>query len=584
MAITPRQDSDRLFPVVVKQKQIGADIVGRIIEESDKSKKDPLEVLISQNLITEDDVTHARSELLSIPYVDLYGKIIQRSVLNLLPRDLSENYQMIVFDRQGNEVSVAMVDPSNFKALEALEFLARKTNFIIKTYLVSEAGYKKASRQFATLSAEVEEALESSDKKDEDTDELEKITEEKGLEEVVKTAPVSKMVSVILRHAVEGNASDIHIEPIENETRIRYRIDGILHTSLVLPKYVHSSIVARIKVLANMKLDETRIPQDGRFRTNFDGKNIDYRVSTLPLVNNEKVVMRILDRSVIVLDLEKLGFVGRSLDMMKGSVKKSTGMILMTGPTGSGKSTTLSALLTIVNQEGVNIVTLEDPVEYYVDGVNQSQIKPEVGLTFASGLRAILRQDPDIVMVGEIRDNETAELAVHAALTGHLVFSTLHTNDAFGAIPRLIDMKIEPFLISSSLTLIAAQRLVRKICSHCKEKAKIPAGIEEHAYNMVKNIPKDKIPAGVSLTRPLVFYRGKGCARCENVGYKGRTVITEVLEITDEFRKIITSGVDIDRIRKQAEEQGMFSMEQDGIFKSLLAFTTIEEVVRVTRE
>lgn len=576
-------DDAKLLEILVRQKKIANDIVTKFEAQAVKEKKDILDLFVTKGVVLEDDITRARSELISIPYADLYGKVIPRKVLNLIPRDISQNYQMMVFDKKDNEVSVALVDPTNFKALEALEFLARKNNFTIKTYLVSLSGFQKASRQYATLTAEVEEALESSEGKEGVVDELDKITDDKGFEEVVKTAPVSKMVSVILRHAVEGKASDIHIEPVENETRVRYRIDGVLHTSIVLPKYVHASIVARIKVLANMKLDETRIPQDGRFRTTFDNKKIDYRISTLPLVNNEKVVMRILDRTAVALEIEKLGFTGRSLQMMQESVKKSVGMILMTGPTGSGKSTTLSALLSIVNTEDVNIVTLEDPVEYYIDGVNQSQVKPEVGLSFASGLRAILRQDPDIVMVGEIRDNETAELAVHAALTGHLVFSTLHTNDAFGAIPRLIDMKIEPFLISSALSLVAAQRLVRKICTNCKEAASIPKNLLVEAYDIVKNIPKDKLPEGVTVEQPLKFFYGKGCARCENMGYKGRTVITEVLEITEQFKNIITSGSNMDKIHAEAERQGMFTMQQDGILKALLGLTTLEEVIRVTK-
>ncbi|MFA6909423.1 MAG: GspE/PulE family protein [Patescibacteria group bacterium] len=584
MTSIPSQDVQRIVDTLVAEKHIEAGVLSGIQQEADAQKKNILQMLLAKNVVTEEDVTRTRSQFIGIPYVDLFGKVISQQILNLIPRTLAENYQMIVFSRNAEELHVGMVDPANFKALEALEFLARKNNFRIKTYLISLVGFKQILRQYASLSAEVEEALEASDQKEEDRKESDAEEEDKGFEEVVKTAPVSKMVSVILRHAVEGNASDIHIEPVENETRIRYRIDGILHTSIVLPKYVHASIVARIKVLSNLKLDETRIPQDGRFRTDFEGRSIDYRVSTLPLISNEKVVMRILDRSSIVLDLEKLGFIGKSLEVMKKSVDKSVGMILMTGPTGSGKSTTLSALLTIVNDESVNIVTLEDPVEYYIDGVNQSQVKPEVGLTFASGLRAILRQDPDIVMVGEIRDTETAELGVHAALTGHLVFTTLHTNDAFGAIPRLIDMKIEPFLIASSLSLVAAQRLVRKICPHCKQEMKVPPSLEEYAYSRIKDVPKDKLPEGVGVHRPLVFYQGKGCSRCENTGFKGRLVITEVLEVTEKIKKIITAGSDVDTIKAEALAQGMFTMEQDGIFKSLAGMTTLEEVVRVTKE
>jgi type IV pilus assembly protein PilB len=392
------------------------------------------------------------------------------------------------------------------------------------------------------------------------------------------------MVSVILRHAVEGKASDVHIEPVGDETRVRFRIDGILHTSLILPKNVHQSIVARIKVLSNLKIDETRIPQDGRFRMVIDGHDIDYRISTLPLVTNEKVVMRILDTSTNLTNLDHLGFEGKSLDAMKLNISKSHGMFLITGPTGSGKSTTLYALLGVLNEEAVNIVTLEDPVEYFMKGINQSQVNSEVGLTFAAGLRSILRQDPDVVMVGEIRDNETAELGVHAALTGHLVFSTLHTNDAFGAIPRLIDMNIEPFLIASSLNVVMAQRLVRRICSHCVQDTKIPEQLEAEVWDEIGRVEKAAIPPDSNLVKPLKFYRGQGCVRCENTGYKGRVSIAEVLTATPEVQQIIVSKGDIlAALRQEFKKQGMFSMKQDGIFKAIRGITTIEEVWDATR-
>lgn len=545
---------------------------------------DILEVIERKNLVSEEEIAKARSIILNTPYIDLYGKVIRGSILNIIPRDLASNYQMVAFDRKDKEVYVAMVNPMDFKALEAIEFLARKNGYKLKYFIISSSGFRYIAKQYATLSAEVEEALKSTEKVPErGLGEL--IKPEKGMQEVVKTAPVSKMVYVIIRHAVEGGASDIHIEPVENETRVRYRIDGILHTSIILPKYVHASIVARIKVLSNLKLDETRVPQDGRFRTEFEGRQVDYRISTLPLYDNEKVVMRILDRSSIVLDLEKLGFEGRDFEVMRDSVKRTVGMILLTGPTGSGKSTTLSALLSILNDESINIVTLEDPVEYYIAGINQSQIYPDVGLTFASGLRSILRQDPDIIMVGEIRDNETAELAIHASLTGHLVLSTLHTNDSAGAIPRFIDMNIEPFLITASLTLVAAQRLVRKICPYCMEEIELPPSILEVIQRETSKIkPELTKNRDVDLSKPLKFYQGKGCARCDNTGYKGRILISEILEMTEELKKIVVTNPTIDAIREESKRQGMLTMMQDGILKSLEKKTTIEEIVRVTKE
>jgi len=553
------------------------------IKQQAGEKADLLKFIEKKSIVSEEDIARAKSKVLNVPYVDLFGRVISGPILNIIPRELAENYQMIAFNRIEKEIHVAIVDPENFKALEAIEFLARKNNYRIKYFIVSRSGFHYAFKQYATLTAEVEEALAGAEKKE--RGELEEMAKpEKGMEEVVKSAPVSKMVNVILKHAVEGNASDIHIEPVEGETRVRYRIDGVLHTSLVLPKYVHSSIVARVKVLSNLKLDETRMPQDGRFRTDWEGRVIDYRVSTLPLVGNEKVVMRILDRSAIVLDLEKLGFEGRSLESMKDTVKKTIGTVLLTGPTGSGKSTTLSALLTILNDEAVNIVTLEDPVEYYLNGINQSQINPDVGLTFASGLRSILRQDPDVIMVGEIRDNETAALAVHASLTGHLVLSTLHTNDSFGAIPRLIDMGIEPFLITAALNTVAAQRLVRRLCPYCQQEVTLPADLKKDVDRQLEMMPKEVIKSRLGGIKEFKFYEGKGCVRCENTGYKGRILIDEILIMDSGLKKVVVTNPTIEAIREAAKRQNMITMLQDGILKALEKKTSLSEIVRVTKE
>lgn len=580
---TPTTDSlqDNLLRILVNQGNLSLDRALNLEQESLRKKKDVGQLIEESHLIREEELIKAKGQYYNIPYIDLFGRIIRAEVLNIIPPELANNYQMVAFNKAGNEVSIAMVNPIDFKALEAIEFIARKNRFKVKYHIVSRAGLKYILRQYESLSAEVEEAL----KKTISEDEISKFeVAEEGMEEVVKSAPVSKMVSVILRHAVEGKASDVHIEPVGNETRVRYRVDGVLHTSLILPKNVHPSIVARIKVLSNLKIDETRIPQDGRFRMKIEDHDVDYRVSILPLINNEKVVMRILDTSAQRLDLSNLGFTGKGLEAMKEGLTKSHGMLLITGPTGSGKSTTLYAMLSILNEEGVNIITLEDPVEYYINGVNQSQVNPEVGLTFAAGLRSILRQDPDIIMVGEIRDNETAELAVHAALTGHIVLSTLHTNDAFGAVPRLIDMKIEPFLLSSSINVIIAQRLVRKICPYCQEKMTLPSGFEDEIWQEIAKFPKAAIPKDIKLEKPLTFYRGKGCVRCENNGYKGRLAIAEVLAVTDKLKKIIVAGSDLDKIKEEFLNQGMFSMKLDGIFKALRGQTTIEEVLGVTKE
>jgi len=407
---------------------------------------------------------------------------------------------------------------------------------------------------------------------------------------VTKAAPVSKIVSVILKHAVEGGASDIHIEPFKKESRVRYRIDGILNTSLVLPISVHNSIVARIKVLANLKLDETRVPQDGRIRVNFNKKRIDFRVSILPLIETEKVVMRILDVSKGAPTLEDLGYEGRSLKIIKNNIQRSDGMFLVTGPTGSGKYTTLFAALSILNEESINISTLEDPVEYYLDGANQSQIRNEVGFTFATGLRSLLRQDPDVIMVGEIRDSETAELAIHAALTGHMVLSTLHTNDAIGTIPRLIDMHVEPFLLASTLNGILAQRLVRRICNYCKIEEEIN---EEIRADIIKEVKKmydvvddetkklfdETILSEGSGSKKVS--RGKGCARCGDSGYKGRISIGEVLDVDDDIRSIIANKKELNYNSDILKKQRFITIKQDGIIKVLRGITSIEEILRV---
>lgn len=574
-------DQVSLLDILLEDNLISEEDYKKLKKES--RKKDIARLIQEQNLVNEEALTEAKGKFLKIPYIDLFGRNIPPDTLNIIPQEIAQTYRVVAFDKVDNEISVAMENPNDYKALEAIEFLARENKLKVKYFIISPSGLNYVLRQYESLKIEVEEALKGTEA--EVGVEAPRVElEEKGMEEVIKTAPVSKMVSVILRHAVEGSASDIHVEPVGRESRVRYRVDGILHTSIILPRYVHSAIVARIKVLSNLKTDETRIPQDGRFRTRIAGKDIDYRVSTLPLINNEKVVMRILDTSSELLRLDSLGFIEKDIEIMRNNIKKSHGMMLLTGPTGSGKSTTLYAVLKILNKEEVNIVTLEDPVEYYIQGINQSQVNPKVGLTFANGLRSILRQDPNIIMVGEIRDSETAELAIHAALTGHLVLSTLHTNDAFGAIPRLIDMKVEPFLITSTVNLVAAQRLVRRICTHCQEEITLPPSLEKEVWTELNNIPKDSLPKDIKLPRPLKLYRGKGCARCENSGYKGRTVIAEVLDITEELKKIIVTNPTIDAIKKEFKRQGLFSMRQDGVLKALQGSTTIEEVWKATRE
>jgi type IV pilus assembly protein PilB len=505
-----------------------------------------------------------------------------------LPEEIAANYQLVVFGKQDKVWQVGLVNPSELKGQEAVDFLARQLGFQISFFLISPNSFQQVFRQYTALKTEIKKALDlAEDKMSRQKKQAKELTEEEQVEEVIKSAPISQIVSVIIKHGVEGKASDIHIEPFVENSRVRYRIDGVLHTSLILPKAVHAAIVSRIKVLANLKIDETRIPQDGRIRLKVNDNDVDFRISTLPLYDQEKVVMRILDTTSTNFTLEKLGFEGKNLEIISNNIDKPHGMFLVTGPTGSGKSTTLYAVLNILNQEDVNIITLEDPVEYYLKGINQSQINPDVGLTFAAGLRSILRQDPDVIMVGEIRDNETAELAIHAALTGHIVLSTLHTNDAFGAIPRLIDMHVEPFLLVSTLNVIIAQRLVRKNCSKCLEEYKIPDDLTEFVWTEFKKVPAAYLPPELEHLKDkkdLKFFRGKGCPACHGTGYGGRLAIAEVLDMVDDLKRTISSGESLEKVRQEIVEHNLCALQQDGIVKALRGQTTIEEVMRATKE
>lgn len=550
--------------------------------------EDIFENLSEDVMIDTEKVAQLEAEHYGLEYLDLSGNDIEKETINLLSRNLAETYQVVIFDEDKNTLKVGLTNPTNLKAREAVEFVARQKNLKAEFYLISKKSFSLAIKQYSALKAEVKQALDVAEGK---IQEKEKQAEEDVGEEavggVVKSAPISKMVDVIIKHGVEMKASDIHIEPFTAQTRVRYRIDGVLRTQLLLPKAVHASIVSRIKVISNLKIDETRIPQDGRVRLKVNKQNVDFRVSTLPLYEQEKVVMRILDTSSGAISLERLGFSGRNAEIIQNNIDKSHGTFLVTGPTGSGKSTTLYAVLNLLNKEGINIVTLEDPVEYYLKGVNQSQVRPEVGLTFAAGLRSILRQDPDIVMVGEIRDSETAELAIHAALTGHFVLSTLHTNDSFGAIPRLFDMGVEPFLLTSTLNVVIAQRLVRKICDKCKEEFKVPGNLVDLVWEVYNQTPKENVESeGFALKdkTEMKFYHGKGCKHCNNTGYAGRLAIAEVLDMTDDLKKEIASGASLEKIRQEVLSKKMATLQQDGFIKALKAMTTIEEVMRATKE
>jgi len=454
----------------------------------------------------------------------------------------------------------------------------------VEYHTAAASALKNILAQYGGLSVEVQEAVGAAESRF-DLTKTAKETLELDLEKMGQAAPISKLVGSILKYAVDNDASDIHIEPFSEKTRVRYRIDGVLKEAAMLPGHLHASIISRIKVMANLKLDETRIPQDGRIRIMVAKRKVDLRVSVMPLFDKEKVVMRVLDPAKRVFDLKDLGFWGIGLESIRRNLARPHGLVLITGPTGSGKTTTIFAALKILNKSEVNIATLEDPIEYFLAGVNQSQVKPQIGYTFATGLRSIVRQDPDIIMVGEIRDQETAELATHAALTGHVVLSTLHTNDAFGAVPRLIDMGIEPFLIASSLNLIIAQRLVRKICPHCAKETEVSLELEKSIEKELQSgqlIDLDSYRD--NKTGRLKFYRGEGCSRCNNEGYQGRTSIFEALEITDQMKEIITSGCKINKVKEEFKRQGMIEIIKDGYIKALKGIISMEEVLRSARE
>lgn len=534
-----------------------------------------------------DDISalSAQAAALGVPFLSEAPKEIDKTLLSVISEDTAKRYRMVPFRKEKDTLFVAMANPQDFEALNVLRFLAEKEHASIEIYLASEKVFSTIAKQYTGTDMALKEAIFSLKKDSEEITEFKEERSKGKAAEVFQDAPITKLVEVIVKHAMDGRASDIHIEPIEGSFRVRFRVDGILRAQLVFPLEVGRAVISRIKILANLKIDEKRKPQDGRFRfEGEDGHTVDLRVSSLPVIDGEKIVMRVLDKSSNLSDLEKLGLWGRNRAILESRIHQPFGIILITGPTGSGKSTTLYAFLQILNKEERNIITLEDPVEYYVEGINQSQIKPEIGYTFASGLRSILRQDPNIIMVGEIRDGETAELSIHAALTGHLVLSTLHTNDAIGAIPRLIDMGVESFLLSSSLQVVAAQRLVRRICDSCSTEFSLTEAQKKRSQALFDAIAPEEIAAyGLDPKQPIIFYYGKGCDKCGQSGYQGRVAIYEVIEVDDELRAIISDlKGNESEIRKAALKQGMASMKQDGILKALKGITTLAEIERVT--
>ena len=522
--------------------------------------------------------------------VDLFNKEISYEILNIISKEAAEKYEMVVFSETDSTLKVAMVNPEDVDALNALRFIASKLGQEVEIYKTTRESFLSVFRGYDKPTIVIDKAVKDYVLKEKEEDKIKlEAQEKKGAEidgDKLGLAPIEKIVDVLLDHAVLGRASDIHIESQERDLRVRYRVDGDLYETFKLDKRIAPAIISRIKILSNLKIDEKRKPQDGRLKARVSGKDIDVRVSTLPTSEGEKVVMRILERESGLKSFEDLGLRGRNLRVVNEAIQEPYGIILVTGPTGSGKSTTIFTALKKINKIETNIVTLEDPVEYKIPGVNHSQVKPDIGFTFASGLRSILRQDPDIIMVGEVRDGETAELATHAALTGHLVLTTLHTNDALGAIPRLVDMGIEPFLLSSSLRIAIAQRLVRRLCDSCKKEIKPTQRMKEYVLKSLKLIPEQERRAMLPNfdSDNMKLWEAKGCEKCRNTGTKGRLAIFEAVECTPQMRNIIDDDLTAESLKKEFNRQGAILMREDGVIKALNGEISLEAVEQATME
>ncbi len=557
-------------------------------KDAKKSKTDLGKTLVGQGKISDDDFRRIQALILGVPYVDLKEQKIDFNVLSLIPEPVARNHSIVAFDRKGDTLEVAMLDIND---LSAVDFVRKKVNLRILPRLTDSASLKSALLQYQkSLKAEFGDLIQK------EAENIKTIAEEgeestgsaDDLKKMAEDLPVVRIVDTLLKHAIIQNASDIHIEPQETEMIVRYRIDGLLHDAMILPAHVATSITARIKILANLKLDEKRLPQDGRFKVEVNSEKVSFRVSLLPTYYGEKTVMRLLRENASGFTLEGLGFHGEGLERLHKATTLTTGMILTTGPTGSGKTTTLYTMLDLLNTADVNISTIEDPVEYQMKRINQTQVKPEIGFSFSTGLRSLVRQDPDIIMVGEIRDGETASLAVNASLTGHLVLSTLHTNSAAGAIPRLIDMKVEPFLLVSTLNVIIAQRLVRKL-TQSKEKYTLT---KPEIEVLQKSVDLDRVLTALKAEKivdpkatweNIPLYRPKAAVGNEE-GFAGRVGIHEVLRVSNAIKEMIIKGSTPKEIEDQAKKEGMLTMIEDGIYKAVQGITTIEEVLRVISE
>ena len=583
MALMTDDMQEKLLKLLTDEGLVSRDVIKQAAQTAKQSNMPLLATLTSNGTIDEELLTHAIAQVSGVPYVNLTSSIIDQSILSLLPSDIAERFMAVPLAEVQNRLAVAMIDANN---VQAVDYLANRIQRPLKVFMASEAGVRHVLDQYKTDLSSVDEAAQVS--------QAEAAQEAaRDIKTIVQDSPISRALSTVLEYAVKSRASDVHIEPLEKSLKIRCRIDGVLREVMQLPKSIEPALVSRIKILSNLKIDEHRIPQDGQFTVRVSDKEVDLRIAISPVVWGEQVVIRLLDKAGNLFDLEQMGYAGRSLRAIRKGIQRPNGMVLTSGPTGSGKSTSLYALIKEIKTDAINIVTLEDPVEYKMDGVNQIQVNTDVGLTFANGLRSILRQDPDVVMVGEMRDGETANLGVQAALTGHLVFSTLHTNSAAGVLPRLLDMGIEPFLIASTVNTIIGQRLVRRVANRRDAYWSTPLETQMIKETVGHLLPKTKeevanvsadlgykdLPLAGQTAYTLV--KGRDTPATPH-GYAGRAGIFEVMDVTEAIQNLIVKRATSAEIQHKAIEQGMITMRQDGYLKALTGITTLEEVNRVT--
>ena len=585
MPLLTDEIQEKLIKLFVDEGLVTSDALKKAQADSAAAKTPLFSLLTEQAIIDDELLTHAIAQVSGVPYVNLTNTIIDQNILTLLPEDISERFMAVPLAEVQNRLAVAMIDANN---VQAVDYLANRIQRPLKVFMASEAGVRHVLDQYRTDLASVDKAAEVSQAEA-------RAEEASDVKTIVQDSPISQALSKILEYAVKSRASDVHIEPLENALKIRVRVDGILREIMQLPKSIEPALVSRVKILSELKIDEHRVPQDGQFTIKIAGKEVDLRIAISPVVWGEQIVIRLLDKTGNSFDLQEMGYAGRGLRVIRHGIKRPNGMVLTSGPTGSGKSTSLYALIKEIKDDSVNIVTLEDPVEYKMDGVNQIQVNADVGLTFANGLRSILRQDPDVVMVGEIRDAETAALAVQAALTGHLVFSTLHTNSAAGVLPRLLDMNIEPFLIASTVNTIIGQRLVRKVAVKREVYQSTPIETQNIMATVGHLLPKTKedvvrvsqdlgykdLPLAGQSAYTLV--RGIDTPQTPH-GYSGRAGIYEVMDVNQDIQTLIVAKASSAEIQRLAVSQGMITMRQDGYLKALSGITTLEEVNRVTSD